>query len=123
MDYLNDIGFKSSKCDGVVEMVEGSMNLCFSGSNTPPPDYNETKFYYHTVSLSKLFDILPKSVNDYRLMVMMMPDGYYKVGYFDSAYKPLYFLMSRTLIDGLYLVLLYLIEEHKVDNLIMKDKR
>lgn len=56
-------------------------------------------------------------------MIRMMPDGYYKVGYFDGAYNALYVVHAKTLKDGLYLVLLHLIEKGYLDNLIKRKKK
>lgn len=123
MDYLKEIGFNMDKCDGWIETISGSKKLYFSSIRSPFDEPEDFDFLYHTLSLGRLFGILPKSVNGYRLMIRVMYDGCYKVGYFDDVYNALYAVNARTLKDGLYLVLLHLIEKGYLDNLIKRKKK
>lgn len=123
MDYLEEIGFKMDKCDGRIETIDGDKTLYFSSQRSPfdkPEDFN---FSYHTVSLGRLFGILPKSINNYRLSIRVMSDNYYKIGYFDNNNGVLSSIKSRELKDGLYIILLDLIEKGYLDNLIKRKKK
>ena len=122
MDYLEEIGFKMDKCDGWIETIDGDKTLYFSSRRSPfdkPEDFN---FSYHTITLGRLFGILPKFINGYRLVIRVMHDGCYKVGYFDDMHNALYAVNARALKDGLYLVLLHLIEGGYLNNLIKQKK-
>lgn len=122
MDHLEDIGFKMDNCDGWIETISGSKKFYFSSTRSPFDEPEDFDFLYHTLSLGRLFAILPKFVNGYKLMIRVMHDCCYKVGYFDDMYNALYTVDAHTLKDGLYLVLLYLIEGDYLNNLIKQKK-
>lgn len=123
MDYLEEIGFNMDKCDGWIETISGSKTLYFSSIRSPFDEPEDFNYSYHTISLGKLFSILPKSINNYRLSIRVMPDNYYKIGYFDNNYSALSSIKSRELKDGLYIILLDLIENGFLNKLIKQKKK
>lgn len=123
MDYLEEIGFKMDKCDGRIETIDGDKTLYFSSRRSPFDEPEDFNFSYHTISLGRLFRILPKSINNYRLSIRVMSDDYYKIGYFDNNNGVLSSIKSRELKDGLYIILLDLIEKGYLDNLIKRKKK
>lgn len=123
MDYLEEIGFKMDKCDGRIETIDGDETLYFSSRRSPFDEPEDFNFSYHTISLGRLFGIFPKSINNYRLSIRVMSDDYYKIGYFDNNNGVLSSIKSRELKDGLYIILLDLIEKGYLGNLIKRKKK